>query len=139
MIIQNFKGKLVINAIYQQTDETLILCRSRDPTSLLATISKLALEISWLIILFRITDDIKIFCVQEFLPEFRSITNNETIPQEEFLKFEGNAVSTVIKLLYAFLWQVNFSWFFPKFSSLRIWNSFVSNYDAFTVRSDCWV
>merc|ERR1712241_110886 len=51
------------------------------------------------------TPDIKEFCVQEFLPEVRTATANFNLPQEEFLMLEGNTFSTLIKLIYAFLWQ----------------------------------
>jgi len=53
----------------------------------------------------EITPDIKEFCVGEFLPELRSATGNFNLPQEEFLILEGNVFSTLIKLVYAFLWQ----------------------------------
>lgn len=52
-----------------------------------------------------ITPDIKEFCIGEFLPELRLATANFNLPQEEFLRLEGNTYSTLIKLLYAFLWQ----------------------------------
>merc|ERR1711935_233161 len=52
-----------------------------------------------------ITPDIKEFCIGEFLPELRLATVNFNLPQDEFLRLEGNTYSTLIKLLYAFLWQ----------------------------------
>ena len=53
------------------------------------------------------TEDIKVFCLQEFIPELRrEVLKNRTLPISEFLQFEGNLSSTLIKLLYAFLWQV---------------------------------
>ena len=52
------------------------------------------------------TPDIKEFCVQELLPEVRMATKNLNLPMEEFSKLEGNTFSMVIKLIYAFLWQV---------------------------------
>merc|ERR1711997_1316646 len=52
-----------------------------------------------------ITPDIKEFCIGEFLPELRLATVNFNMPQDEFLRLEGNTYSTLIKLLYAFLWQ----------------------------------
>ena len=55
---------------------------------------------------FSITPDIKEFCIGEFLPELRLATVNFSLPQDEFLRLEGNTYSTLIKLLYAFLWQV---------------------------------
>ena len=57
-------------------------------------------------IFFSITPDIKEFCIGEFLPELRLATVNFDLPHDEFLRFEGNTYSTLIKLLYAFLWQV---------------------------------
>ena len=57
-------------------------------------------------VFFSITPDIKEFCIGEFLPELRLATVNFTLPQDEFLRLEGNTYSTLIKLLYAFLWQV---------------------------------
>jgi hypothetical protein len=33
-------------------------------------------------------------------------TENFNLPQEEFLMLEGNTFATVMKLFYAFLWQV---------------------------------
>ena len=57
-------------------------------------------------VFFSITPDIKEFCIGEFLPELRLATVNFNLPQDEFLRLEGNTYSTLIKLLYAFLWQV---------------------------------
>ena len=62
---------------------------------------------SVLISISSITPDIKEFCIGEFLPELRLATANFNLPQEEFLRLEGNTYSTLIKLLYAFLWQVS--------------------------------
>ena len=36
----------------------------------------------------------------------RFATNHINLTSEEFIKLEGNLFSTVIKLFYAFLWQV---------------------------------
>ena len=60
----------------------------------------------YLIDAFSLPDDIKLFCLQQFLPEIRNATNYIDLPSDEFFKFEGNTWTTVFKLVYAFLWQV---------------------------------
>ena len=61
----------------------------------------------YLIDAFNLSDDIKIFCLQQFLPEIRNATSYIDLPSDEFFKFEGNTWSTALKLVYAFLWQVS--------------------------------
>ena len=65
--------------------------------------------VDYLIGLFDLPDDIKVFCLQEFLPEMRLALNasHVDLTGEEFFKLEGNFISTIVKLLYAFLWQVS--------------------------------
>ena len=53
-------------------------------------------------------EDIKIFCLQQVLPEIRTTTQNINLSGDEFFKLEGNVLSTGAKLIYAFLWQVIF-------------------------------
>ncbi len=55
---------------------------------------------------FSIPEDLKVFCLQEFLPEIRNATEDIELSSEEFIRFEVNALGTVFKLLYAFVWQV---------------------------------
>ena len=55
---------------------------------------------------FSVTPDITEFCLGEFITEIRFATQHVNLTSEEFIKFEGNIFSTVIKLFYAFLWQV---------------------------------
>ena len=56
--------------------------------------------------LFSVTPDITEFCLGEFITEIRFATQHVNLTSEEFIKLEGNIFSTVIKLFYAFLWQV---------------------------------
>ena len=65
--------------------------------------------VDFLIGLFDLPDDVKVFCLQQFLPEMRTALNVSEISltSDEFFKMEGNFLSTIIKLLYAFLWQVS--------------------------------
>ena len=56
---------------------------------------------------FRVKPEISEFCLGEFITEMRFSTNHINLTSEEFLKLEGNLFSTVIKLFYAFLWQVH--------------------------------
>ncbi len=55
---------------------------------------------------FSIPEDLKVFCMQEFLPEIRNATANFDLHGEDFIRFEVDTFGTVFKLLYAFLWQV---------------------------------
>ena len=65
--------------------------------------------VDFLIGLFDLPEDVKVFCLQQFLPEMRMALNVSEISltSDEFFKMEGNFLSTIIKLLYAFLWQVS--------------------------------
>ena len=65
--------------------------------------------VDYLISAFELSDDIKIFCLQQFLPKMRNATEDIELPSDEFFKLEGNLLSTGIKLIYAFLWQVDLS------------------------------
>ena len=62
--------------------------------------------VDYLIDAFHLPEDIKEFCLLTFVPEIRNATRHIKLTSDEFFKFEGNAFSTVIKLVYAFLWQV---------------------------------
>ena len=66
--------------------------------------------VDYLIGAFELPDDVKIFCLQQFLPEMRNATEHIELPSDEFFKLEGNLLSTGLKLIYAFLWQVNLIW-----------------------------
>lgn len=47
------------------------------------------------------------FCFDTYLPEVRVATDDVLpLPEEEKTKLRGNLFGTLIKLLYAFLWQV---------------------------------
>ena len=65
--------------------------------------------VDYLLGAFDLGEDIEATCLQEFIPEMRLILNQSeiTLTSDEFFKLEGNTISTVIKLLYAFLWQVS--------------------------------
>lgn len=52
-----------------------------------------------------IPEDVKVFCLEDFLPEVRVATSHVNMTAEEKSKFQGNTFSTLIKLVYAFLWQ----------------------------------
>ena len=64
--------------------------------------------VEYLLGAFDLSDDIKVFCLQEFLPEMRSSLNISQVrlTPEEFFKLEANGWGTAFKLIYAFLWQV---------------------------------
>ena len=49
--------------------------------------------------------DLKQFCLIDFLAEVRNATSHIELSVTEKGKIEGNTIGTVIKLLYAFLWQ----------------------------------
>ena len=58
---------------------------------------------------YRLPDDMKEFCFDKYLPEVRIATKDILpIPDEEKSKLRGNLFGTLLKLLYAFLWQVRF-------------------------------
>ena len=61
--------------------------------------------VDYLIDAFHLPEDIKEFCLLTFVPEIRNATRHIKLTSDEFFKLEGNAFSTVIKLVYAFLWQ----------------------------------
>ena len=65
--------------------------------------------VDYLLNAFDLGEDIEATCLQEFIPEMRLILNQSEIllTSDEFFKLEGNTIGTVIKLLYAFLWQVS--------------------------------
>ena len=47
------------------------------------------------------------FCFNTYLPEARMATKDILpLPDEEKSKLKGNIFGTLLKLLYAFLWQV---------------------------------
>ena len=47
------------------------------------------------------------FCFNTYLPEARMATKGILpLPDEEKSKLKGNIFGTLLKLLYAFLWQV---------------------------------
>ena len=57
--------------------------------------------------LSRLPDDMVDFCLETYIPEARRATTNVLpLPDEEKTKLRGNLFSTLIKLIYAFLWQV---------------------------------
>ena len=50
------------------------------------------------------------FCFNTYLPEARMATKDILpLPDEEKSKLRGNVFGTLLKLLYAFLWQVKSS------------------------------
>ena len=46
------------------------------------------------------------FCLENFLPEIEAATESIELSEAEKEELKGAMVGTVIKLLYAFLWQV---------------------------------
>lgn len=62
--------------------------------------------VDYLIDAFELPVDIKEFCLLTFVPEIRNATRHIQLTSDDFFKLEGNTVSTAIKLIYAFLWQV---------------------------------
>ncbi len=50
-------------------------------------------------------EDLKQFCLIDFLAEVRNATSHIELSVTEKGKIEGNTIGTVIKLLYAFVWQ----------------------------------
>ncbi len=46
------------------------------------------------------------FCLENFLPEIEAATDSIELNEAEKEELKGAMVGTVIKLLYAFLWQV---------------------------------
>ena len=57
-------------------------------------------------LIHSIPEDLKVFCMQEFLPEMRVAAEGVQWSPQERIKFETDTIGTVLKLLYAFLWQV---------------------------------
>ena len=68
--------------------------------------------VDYLIDAFELPEDIKEFCLLTFVPEIRNATRHIKLTSDQFFNLEGNTVSTVIKLIYAFLWQVRSNFFF---------------------------
>ena len=60
-----------------------------------------------MIFLPRLPEDMTEFCLKTYVPEVRLATDNVLpLPDEEQSKLRGNLFGTLIKLIYAFLWQV---------------------------------
>ena len=54
---------------------------------------------------FGVSEEIKFFLADEYLPEVRNTTGNLQLTPEEKSKFLANSLATVAKLTYSFLWQ----------------------------------
>ncbi len=54
-------------------------------------------------------EDLRQFCLIDFLGEVRNATSHIQLSVTEKGKLEGNTIGTAIKLLYAFVWQVSIS------------------------------
>ena len=50
-------------------------------------------------------EDLRKFCLEDYLGEVRQATSHIQLSLEEKGRIEGNTIGTVMKLLYAFLWQ----------------------------------
>ena len=56
---------------------------------------------------FRVDDETKVFILDHYLPEIEKATAHMLpLPEEEKSKLTGNLLGTLLKLGYAFLWQV---------------------------------
>ena len=60
-----------------------------------------------MLIVYRLPEDMKEFCFDTYIPEVRvALKDVLPITDDEKSKLRGNIFGTLIKLLYAFLWQV---------------------------------
>ena len=50
-------------------------------------------------------EDLRQFCLVDFLSEVREATSHIQLSLAEKGKIEGNTLGTILKLVYAFLWQ----------------------------------
>jgi hypothetical protein len=50
-------------------------------------------------------EDLRQFCLIDYLVEVRAATSHIELSLAEKGQIEGNTIGTVLKLLYAFLWQ----------------------------------
>jgi hypothetical protein len=50
-------------------------------------------------------EDLRQFCLIDFLEEVRNATKHIELTVAEKGRIEGNTLGTVLKLVYAFLWQ----------------------------------
>jgi hypothetical protein len=50
-------------------------------------------------------EDLRQFCLIDYLAEVRLATSHIELSVAEKGKIEGNTIGTVLKLLYAFVWQ----------------------------------
>lgn len=50
-------------------------------------------------------EDLRQFCLVDFMKEVRDATAHIQLSVAEKGRIEGNTIGTVLKLLYAFLWQ----------------------------------
>ena len=54
---------------------------------------------------FNVTDDLVNFILDDYLSELQNLTANVNLGPLEHTRFIGNFLSSLIKLIYAFLWQ----------------------------------
>jgi len=54
---------------------------------------------------FSLPEDIKLFLVEQYLPEIRTATADVSLGILENIQIELDTVATLMKLIYAFLWQ----------------------------------
>jgi len=54
---------------------------------------------------FRMPEELRQFCLVDFMQEVRVATSHIQLSLAEKGQIEGNTIGTVLKLLYAFLWQ----------------------------------
>ena len=59
----------------------------------------------WFLTFFSMPEDLRKFCLEDYLGEVRQATSHIQLSLEEKGRIEGNTIGTVMKLLYAFLWQ----------------------------------
>jgi hypothetical protein len=50
-------------------------------------------------------EELRQFCLVDYLAEVRAATSHIQLSLAEKGKIEGNTIGTVLKLLYAFVWQ----------------------------------
>ena len=63
------------------------------------------LIINFLFDAFNLPEDMRQFCLIDFIAEIRDATSHIELSLAEKGKIEGNTIGTVLKLVYAFVWQ----------------------------------
>ena len=82
---------------------------------------------------FGMSEEFERFILDVYLPEVRNITGNQQLASLEKVKFLGNFLGTVGKIMYAFLWQENILTDNPLFTNeivLRKGYNFLPKFNA---------